>query len=99
MRKSRNFRRGGGGLRQSGKKALTTLGFFLVCFAFFLVLSLFYRSQMVNFKEKNSFFKVPDGVQIFPVGKGGATFSTGGGGGGGGGGSKLLIPYRNPFNL
>ena len=39
------------------KKALTTF--------FFLVLSLFYWSQMVNFEE-NLFFKVPEGVQLFP---------------------------------
>ena len=45
---SRNFHQGGGGggggkgPGQSDKKALTTI---------FLVLSLFYRSQMVNFKE------------------------------------------------
>ena len=46
---------------QSDKKALTTI---------FLVLSLFYRSQMVNF----TFFKAPDGVQFF---QGGLTFSRG----------------------
>ena len=51
------------------KKALT---FF---FVFFLVLSLFYRSQMVNFKEIYHFFKVPEGVQHFPGG--GPTFSKG----------------------
>ena len=34
---------------------------------FFLVLSLFYWSQMVNFEE-NSFFKAPEGVQHFPEG-------------------------------
>ena len=72
---SRNFRRGGGGggQSQSVKKALTT---------FFLVLSLFYRSQLVNFKEIYHFFKIPEGVQHFP---GGPTFSKGGGGGGVGG--------------
>ena len=36
------FSSGGGGPGRSDKKALTTI---------FLVLSLFYRSQMVNFKE------------------------------------------------
>ena len=56
---------GGGGPGQSGKKALST---------FFLVLSLFYRSQMVNFRHL-SFFEVPEGVQHFP---GGPTFSRGG---------------------
>ena len=53
----------------------------------FLVFSLFYRSQMVNFKEVYHFFcKVPEGVQHFPGG-GGPTFSRG---------VKL---YRNPYNL
>ena len=43
MRGSRYFHQGGGGgPGQSDKKALATI---------FLVLSLFYRSQMVNFKE------------------------------------------------
>ena len=69
---------GGEGPGQSDKKALTTI---------FLVPSLFYRSQMVNFKEiyrlsrlqmGSNFFQ---GVQLFP------------------GGVQLLIPYRNPFNL
>ena len=77
--------RGGGGggrrgPRQSDKKTLRAL--FVSC-CFFLVLGLFYRRQMVNFKEKKSFFKVLEGVQIFP----------------GGGGGELLIPYRNPSNL
>ena len=69
-------RGGGGSPRQSDKKALTTL---LVCFfAFYLVLSLFYRSQMVNLKEKYHFsmFRrgskfVRGGVQLFPAGGGG----------------------------
>ena len=80
MRGSRNFHQGGGeGLGQSDKKALTTI---------FLVLSLFYRSQMVNFKEIYRFSRLQmgsnffQGVQLFP-----------------GGGVQLLIPYRNPFNL
>ena len=55
---------------------------------FFLVLSLFYRSQMVNFKEILSFVKVPEGVQHFPgEGGGGHLFP------GGGGGVQLLILY------
>ena len=53
------------------KKALTA-------FFFFLVLRLFYRSQMVNFKENLSFFKVPEGVQHFPEG---VQLFPGGGGG------------------
>ena len=69
---------GGGGPGQSDKKALTTI---------FLVLSLFYRSQMVNFKEIYRFSRLQmgsnffQGVQLFP------------------GGVQLIIPYGNPFNL
>ena len=72
------FSSGGGGQGQSDKKALTTI---------FLVLSLFYRSQMVNFKEIYRFWRLQmgsnffQGVQLFP------------------GGVQLLIHYRNPFNL
>ena len=53
----------------------------------FLVLSLFYRSQMVNFKEIYRFSRLQmgsnffQGVNLFP------------------GGVQLLIPDRNPFNL
>ena len=67
---------GGGGPGQSDKKALTTI---------FLVFSLFYRSQMVNFKEIYRFSRLQmgsnffQGVQLFP------------------GGVQLFIPYRNPF--
>ena len=53
MRGSRNFRQGGGGPGQCNKKALTT---------FILVLSLFYRWQMANFKENyhfSRFLRVP----------------------------------------
>ena len=74
MRGSRNFHRGvgGGGPGQSDKKSSDHV---------FLVLSLSYRSQMINFKENYhfSFEGSPTfsrGVQLFP-----------GGGGGGGGGS------------
>ena len=72
MRGSRNFHRGGGGggegPGQSDKKALTTI---------FLGLSLFYRSQMVNFKEIYRFSRLQmgsnffQGVQLFPGGGGG----------------------------
>ena len=80
MRGSTNFHREGEGECpcQSDKKALTTI---------FLVLSLFYRRQMVNFKESYRFSRLQmgsnffQGVQLFP------------------GGVQLLIPYRNPFNL
>ena len=64
MRGSRNFHPGGGeGPGQSDKKALTTI---------FLALSLFYRSQMVNFKEIYRFSRLQmgsnlfQGVQLFP---------------------------------
>ena len=74
MRGSRNFRQGGGGPGQSDKKALTTLFFFF--FFFLLVLSLFYRSPVVNFKENYHFSRfqrgsnIFQGVQLFP-GEGG----------------------------
>ena len=80
------FVRGSQSVRQ---KKLT---FFLFCF--FLVLSLFYRSQLVNFKEIYHFSRFQRGSNIFEAG--GPTFSRGGGGGGG---DQLLIPYRNPYNL
>ena len=71
MRGSRNFCQGGPG--QSDKKALTTL------FFFFLVLSLLYRSQMVNFKRKSIIFQGSRGGPTFS--RVGPTFSRGGGGG------------------
>ena len=55
----------GEGPGQSDKKALTTI---------FLVLSLFYRSQMVNFKEIYRFSRLQMGSNFFP---GGPTFSKG----------------------
>ena len=81
MRGSRNFHRGGGGWEgpcQSDKKALTTI---------FLVLSLFYRSQMVNFKEIYRFSRLQMGSNFF---QGVQLFS---GGGGGGGGEGCPIAY------
>ena len=59
------FSSGGEGPGQSDKKALTTI---------FLVLSLFYRSQMVNFKTIYRFSRLQmgsnffQGVQLFPGG-------------------------------
>ena len=73
---------GGGGPGQSDKKALTT-------FFFILVLGLFYRSQMINFKEIYHFSRFQRGSNIF---LGDPTFSKGGGG------VQLLIPYRNQYN-
>ena len=57
-------------------------------FFFFIVLSLFYRSQMVNLKEiwNLSFFKGPEGVKHFP---GGVQLFPGGGGG-----SNWLFPIE-----
>ena len=77
MRGSRNFRRGGGGGVGGGRVQVNLTknsdnGFFV-----FLVLSLFYRSQMVNFKE-NYHFQGFRGGPIFQGG-GGPTFSRGGG--------------------
>ena len=74
MRGSRNFRQVGGGLGQSDKKSSDFFFFF-----FFFVLSLFYRSQMVNFKENYNFSRF----------QGGPTFS-----GGWGGGSNCLFPIE-----
>ena len=52
----------GGGVQVSlTKKAITTF-----VFVVFLVLSLFYRSQMVNFKEIYDFSRFQRGVQLFP---------------------------------
>ena len=57
---------GGGGQVSLTKKALTR---------FFLVLSLFYISQMVNFKEIYHFSRFQRGSNIFQGGGGGPTFS------------------------
>ena len=72
------FVRGGPG--QSDKKALT---FF---FCFFFVLSLFYQSQMVKFKESFIFQGFKRGSNIF---QGGSNFFQGGGGG-----SNCLFPIE-----
>ena len=82
---------GGGGVHVNLAKKSSDVLFF---FAFFLVLSLFYRSLMVNFNEKYNFSRF----------RRDPNFSRGGGGGGGtcsrwGGGVQLLIPYRNPYNF
>ena len=70
MRGSRNFRHGGGGGGGGGhvnltKKNLTALFVCFCFFAFFLVLGLFYRSQMVNFKEKYHFSRFRRGSKFF----------------------------------
>ena len=70
------FVRGGPG--QSGKKADNV----------FLVLSLFYRSQMVHFKENYHFSRFQSGSTFS---RGNPTFSKRG--------QIMLIPYRNPYNL
>ena len=76
----------GGGPRQSDKKNSDSV----VClfFAFFLVLGLVFRCQMVHFKEKYHFSRFRRGSKFF---QGGANFFPGG--------VQLLIPYRNPNNL
>ena len=82
MRESRNFRQGWGSrsiLQKSSDKV-------------FLVLSLIYRGQVVNFKENYHFSRFWRGTNIFKGGRG-PTFSRGGGG------VQLLIPYRDPYNL
>ena len=90
MRGSRNFRQGGGGGGGGGggvlvnlTKKKTTLTALFVCFcffAFFLVLGLFYRSHMVNFKEKYHFSRFRRGSKFFQ--------------GGGGGGGNCLLPIE-----
>ena len=72
MRGSRNFRQWGGGgggcPGQSDKKADNL---------FSLVISLFYRGQMVNFKENYQFSRFLKESNIF---QGGSNFFWGGGG-------------------
>ena len=60
MRGSRNLRQGGPG--QSDKKALTTF--------FFFSPQLILQKSNGQFKRNLSFFKVPEGVQLFPGGGG-----------------------------
>ena len=79
------FVRGGPG--QADKKISDNAFFFFSCF---LVLSLFYRSQMVNFKEICHFSRFQRGSNIF---QGGSNFFRGGGGGGGGG-SNCILPIE-----
>ena len=74
---------GGGGPGQSDRKKSSDV--FCFFFAFFLVLSLFYRSQMVKFKAIYHFSRFQRGSNIF---QGGPTFSRGGGG------SNCLFPIE-----
>ena len=77
---------GGGDPGQSDKKALTT--------SFSLVLILFYRSQMVNFKEYYHFSRFRRGSNFFfqvCVCVGGQLLSREG--------VQLLISLRTPYNL
>ena len=87
MRGSRNFRQGGGGgggvQVNLTKKALAAFFFSF----FFLVLST--EVKWLNSK-KTIIFQGSRGVQHFPGGGGGPTFSRG---------VQLLIPYRNLYNL
>ena len=91
MRGSRNFRHGGGGggvggggfhvnltpppKKKKKKKTLTALFVWFFFFAFFLVLGLFYRSQMVNFKEKYHFSRFRRGSKFFQGGGGAIAYS------------------------
>ena len=77
MHGSRNLRQGGPG--QSDKKSSDNVFFFF----FFSVLSLFYRSQMVNLKEIYHFSRFQRGSNIFQGGGGvqpGVQLFPGGGG-------------------
>ena len=74
---------GGGGVQVNPtKKALTT---------FFFSPHLILQKSNVYFQRKLSFFKVQEGVQLFPGGGGGSNFFQGG--------VQLLIPYRTPHDL
>ena len=77
MHGSRNFRQGVGVQVSLTKKALTFFFFFFFFFfCSFLVLILFYRSQMVNFKEIYHFSRFQRGSNIFQGG-GGSNFFQG----------------------
>ena len=54
-------------------------------FFFFFSPQLILQKSNGQIQRNLSFFKVPEGSNFFQ--------------GGGGGGVKLLIPYRNPYNL
>ena len=82
---------GGGGVQVSLSKKSSDNLFFFSFFFLVGVLSLFYRSQMVNFKEIYNFSSFERGSNIFQGG-GVQLFP-------GGGGVQLLIPYTNPYNL
>ena len=80
MRESRNFRQGGGGgggggavggPGQSDKRSSDNVFF---VFVFFLVLSLFCRSQMVNFKENYHFSRFQRVSNFFQGGGGSNCF-------------------------
>ena len=77
---------GGGGGGPGASDIKKTL--FFVCFSsFVLVLRLFYRSPMDNFKENYNFSRFQRRSNIF---KGWPTFSNG---------VQLLVPHRNGYNL
>ena len=65
----RNFRQGGGEVSLT-KKSFDNV-FFVLFFVFFLVLTLFYRSQMVIFKENFHFPRFQRRSDIFQWGWGG----------------------------
>ena len=74
MRGSRNFVMGGGGggpPQPDKKNNSDSVVCLFLFFAFFLVFGLFYRSQMVNFKEKFIIFQGSGGAPKFSRGVGG----------------------------
>ena len=81
MSGSRNFHQGGGG---GGVQVSLTKKSSDVFFLFFLVLSLFYKSQIVNFRAIYHFSRLQRVSNIF---QGGPTFSRGGG-------SNCLFPIE-----
>ena len=77
------FVRGGPG--QADKKALTTF-FFFFFFFFFFSPQLILQKSNGQFQRNLSLFKVPEGVQHFPGGRGSKFFQ--------GGGSNCLFPIK-----
>ena len=77
---------GGGGLQVSLTiKSSDNVFFYIIFWS-----STYFTEVKWEFQRNLSFYKVPEGVQHLPGGV--QVFP-------GGGGVKLLIPYRNPYNL
>ena len=75
MRGSRNFHQEGPG--QSDKKSSDNVFFFFFFFFFSFKSSAYFTEVQWFISKKTIIFKVPEGVQHFPGGGGGPTFSRG----------------------